>query len=212
LFANTARGLRRALAAVLLAAGAAGQAHAVDLWKLDSFDEREDSGLFSRANQKRFDALAITGVVGLALWEGSETRLGLTAWKAVDAALLTAGTTEVMKNTFHRPRPAQNPDPGAWFAGSGNRSFPSGEVAMMAAFTTPFIREYQADHPEVWALAALPLYMAKARTASQGHWVSDVLAGGAIGVAYGYYAGQRDFPLVLSIGHRSAFVGLKYRF
>lgn len=206
------RGLRRAFACALLAGGGFGQAHAGDLWKLDSFDEREDRGLFSRANQKRIDALAITGVVGLALWEGSETRLGLTAWKSVDAALMTSATTEVMKNTFHRPRPAQNPDPGVWFAGHGNRSFPSGEVAMMAAFTTPIIREYQSDYPQVWALAALPLYMAKARTASQGHWVSDVLAGGAVGVAYGYYASQRDFPLVLSIGHRSAFVGLRYKF
>lgn len=203
---------RQALATVLLVLAAAGSARAADPWKLDSFDEREDRGLFSRPNQKRIDALTIGTVVGLALWEGTDTRLGRTAWQAVDAALLTAATTETMKRAFQRPRPAQNPDPGVWFDGSGQRSFPSGEVAMMAAFATPFAREYWQDHPGSLALLALPVYMAKGRMASQGHWMTDVLAGGAIGTAMGYYTSTRDTPLVLSITGRSAYVGLHYRF
>jgi undecaprenyl-diphosphatase len=126
--------------------------------------------------------------------------------------LLTAAATETMKRGFQRPRPAENPDPGAWFAGPGHRSFPSGEVAMMAAFVTPFAREYYPDHPEALALLALPGYMAKARMASQGHWMTDVLAGGAIGVAVGYYSTTRDTPLVLAITPHRAFIGLHYRF
>jgi len=205
-------GWRQAGAALLLALAAATPAHALDLWKIDSYDEREDGGLLSRPNQKRIDALAIGSVVGLALWEGSGTRLGRTAWQSVDAALLTSAMTETLKRAFQRPRPAQNPDPRVWFDGPGHRSFPSGEVAMMAAFVTPFAREYYPDHPAVLGLLALPVYMARGRMASQGHWMTDVLAGGAIGTAVGYYASTRDTPLVLSITGHGAFVGLHYRF
>lgn len=179
---------------------------------LDRFDEREDVGIWSRSNQKRLDALVITGVLGLALAEGTETRLGHTAWQATDAALMTAATTEVMKRVFGRPRPSQNDDPTVWFQGSNYRSFPSGEVAMMAAFTTPFIITYQDEHPSAWALAALPLYMARARMKSQGHWLTDVAAGAAVGAVHGWYATQRDTPLVLSVTGHSVFIGLRYRY
>lgn len=182
------------------------------LSRLDAFDEREDKGLYSRANQKRLDALAVVGVVGLALSEGTETRLGRASWQAVDAALTAAVTTELMTRAFSRPRPVQNPDPNVWFAGSGHRSFPSGEVAMMAAFTTPYIMAYQDDYPAVWALAAVPVYMGRARMASQAHWLTDVIAGGLVGTGMGYIAARRDVPLVLGLTGRSVFVGLHYRF
>jgi undecaprenyl-diphosphatase len=187
-------------------------AGAVDLFKLDTFDEREDKGIFSRSNQKRLDNLAIVGVIGLSLFEGTEARLGRASWQAFDAGVTTAVATEVMKRAFSRPRPAQNPDPGVWFAGSGSRSFPSGEVAMMAAFTTPYILAYKDEYPAVWALAALPVYMGKARMASQGHWLTDVMAGGAVGAGMGYLAAHRETPLLLSVTGRSVFVGLHYRF
>ncbi|MBC5763202.1 phosphatase PAP2 family protein [Ramlibacter albus] len=204
--------MNRTIAALALAlAAVALPAHAQLAW-LDRYDEREDSGIFSRANQKRIDNVAIAGVVGLALVEGTDTRLGRTAWQALDAALVTAAATESMKRAFTRPRPAEEPDAGVWFAGGRHRSFPSGEVAMMAAFTTPFIIAYKDEKPAVWALAALPVYMAKARMASQGHWLSDVLAGGAIGAGVGYLAARRDVPLVLAVTGRTAFVGLRYRF
>jgi undecaprenyl-diphosphatase len=203
---------RQVVAAALLVLAATSAARAGDVWQLDSFDEREDRGLFSRSNQKRIDALTIGAVVGLALWEGTDTRLGRTAWQAVDAALLTAAATEMMKRGFQRPRPSQDRNPDVWFAGPGHGSFPSGEVAMMAAFATPFAREYWQDHPESLALLALPLYMARGRMASQSHWMTDVLAGGAIGTAVGYYASTRGTPLVLAITPHGAFVGLHYRF
>ena len=179
---------------------------------IDRLDEREDTGFYSRINQRRVDALLVTGVVGLAFFEGMETRLGRAAWQGIDAALMTAATTETMKRVFSRPRPSQNPDPSVWFAGSGNRSFPSGEAAMAAAFTTPFILAYKDDYPAVWALAVVPAYMARARMASHAHFMTDVVAGAAIGIGYGWYASQREVPLVLSITGRSTFIGLRYRF
>lgn len=202
----------RAALVALLAGIVFPHAWAQGIFKLDSFDEREDKGIFSRPNQKRLDNLAIMGVIGLSLFEGTETRLGRASWQAFDAGITAAATTEVMKRVFSRPRPAQNPDPSVWFAGTGNRSFPSGEVAMMAAFTTPYILAYKDEYPAVWALAALPVYMGKARMASQAHWLTDVLAGGAVGAGMGYLAAHRENPLLLSVTGRSVFVGLHYRF
>ena len=187
------------------------QAHA-QLRFIDQIDEREDVGYWSRRNQQRLDAVVITTVVGLALLDGTQTRLGSTSWRAVDAALMTAATTEVAKRVFGRPRPIDNHDPNVWFRGAGDRSFPSGEVAMMAAFATPFIVTYREEYPAVWALALAPLYMARARMMSQAHWPTDVLAGAAIGVAYGIYATGRETPLILSISGRSVFIGLRHRF
>ena len=131
---------------------------------------------------------------------------------ALMPAVLSAATTETMKHVFGRPRPSQNLDPTVWFAGSRNRSFPSGEVAMVSALATPFILNYRQDHPAVWALAAVPLYMGRARMASHGHWLTDVLAGAAVGAGYGWYATQRETPLVLAATGHTVFIGLRYRF
>ena len=117
-----------------------------------------------------------------------------------------------MKNLFQRPRPSQSFDPDIWRQGSGHKSFPSGETALMAAFVTPLIAELGQDTPAVWALAALPLYMGRARMASQAHWASDVLAGAAVGVSAGMLAGGRDRPLILAPVKGGAFVGLRTRF
>ena len=201
----------RALAVLLPALCAPGVSQA-QLRVLDRLDEREDVGWRSRANQQRVGNLLAGGVVGLALLEGTETRLGRTAWQAADAALLSAATTEAIKRVTGRPRPIQDPSPTVWFTGPHNRSFPSGESAMAAAFTTPFILAYHQEHPAVWALAGVPLYVAKSRMASQAHWLSDVTVGLAIGTAYGWYATQRETPLVLSASGQTVFIGLRYRF
>lgn len=179
---------------------------------IDRYDGREDSGIFSRTNQKRLDVLVIGGLFGTALWQGTETPLGKTAWKTVDGVVTTAIATEVMKNVFQRPRPAQNSDPNLWRQGQGNKSFPSGEVAMMAAVVTPYIVEHHAESPAVWSLLLLPAYMGYARTASLAHWNSDVLAGAAIGGTFGYFAAKRDVPLVLSVTGHTVFLGWKRLF
>ncbi len=179
---------------------------------LDRCDEFEASGIYSRKNQKLLEAIVIGGTVGVGLWEGTESPAGRTAWKTMDSMAMTAVATELMKNVFQRPRPSQSSDPDLWRQGGGNKSFPSGETATMAAFVTPIIVEYQQEHPAVWALSALPLYMGKARMGSQAHWLSDVVAGAAVGVGVGVYAARRDSPLLLELTSDGVFVGLKRRF
>jgi undecaprenyl-diphosphatase len=200
--------MNRLLALVVLVL-ATSVAHALGF---DHFDEREDTGVWRRSNQKAVASLLFVGVVGTAVWQGTDTELGRTSWQAIDATLATAATTEAMKRVFGRPRPAQDPDPGHWFRGSRYHSFPSGDVAMVASAVTPYILAYHEEQPAVWALAALPVYMGYARMTSQAHWLTDVLAGAAVGVALGYWASRRDQPLILVVSGKGGFVGWRTKF
>lgn len=194
------------------AAGCASDGARGGILGLDRCDEFEATGIYSRSNQKRADLLVIAGTLGLAVWDGTESPRGRTAWKALDSIVTTAVATEAMKNIFQRPRPSQSSDPDLWRQGPGHKSFPSGETAMMAAFVTPIIIEYRQDTPAVWALTALPAYMARARMASQAHWLSDVLVGAGVGVAAGYLSSGRNSPLLLLPTADGVFIGLRSRF
>ncbi|MEP7301704.1 MAG: phosphatase PAP2 family protein [Caldimonas sp.] len=175
-------------------------------------DKGDDRGLWARRNQLILQDGTALFVIGSALWEGSESRFGQTAWKATDSILLGAATAQVMKLAFSRARPAQGEDPNLWFQGSGHRSFPSGEVMEITTAVTPFILEYGAENPAVYGLALLPVYDAIARVRSRGHWQSDVLASLAIGSAIGYYAHSRQNALTLGVIPGGVWVGWSKRF
>jgi undecaprenyl-diphosphatase len=159
----------------------------------------DDSGIWKRSIQKDLALGVALTTIGGAVFADNHTRLGRTFDQALDSMVLTAGTITVMKYAFSRERPIQNADPNDFFDGRGYGSFPSGEVAEMAAVVTPFIAEYHADHPAVYALALLPAYDAVARVKVQGHWQSDVLVGAAVGVAWGVYAHHRKTPLIIGL-------------
>jgi undecaprenyl-diphosphatase len=122
-------------------------------------------------------------------------------------------SAEVMKLAFSRSRPNQTTDPNQWFQGSGNESFPSGEVTVVSSIVTPVILEYRHDHPSVYALELLPLYDAIARVKVHGHWQSDVIVGYALGSAAGYFMFQRrQSPFTLTVMPDSIQVGWSKRF
>jgi membrane-associated phospholipid phosphatase len=117
---------------------------------------------------------------------------------------LTYGTTSlasyavrtVLKNTITRPRPYMvlgNTDPHPSDTSEQDQSFPSGHTLMAfssAAYTqTVFFLKYP-DSPykgsvtaATWALAATTAVL---RVASGNHFVTDVLAGAAIGSLLGF--------------------------
>ena len=171
----------------------------------------DDHGIWRRSNQNLLRYGALVGDVGLALWEGGDSRLGKTSWQSIDSVALSGITTEAAKRAFGRVRPADSSDPNQWFK-SGNRSFPSGEVAEISAIVTPYVLEYRQDHPAVWALELLPAYDAIARMKVQAHWQTDVLAGFALGTVTGYLAHERHSPLILSVMPHGVAVGIKTRF
>ena len=159
----------------------------------------DDSGIWARHNQQALEIGVIATELGGALWLGSDDRLGRTLWQTIDASVASSITAQVAKYAFGRERPSQTDNPNAWFNGRCCQSFPSGEVTLQASFVTPIIVDYHADHPWVWALEALPLYDGIARMKTHGHWQSDVLAGWALGTAFGYYATTRDQPFFVSV-------------
>jgi undecaprenyl-diphosphatase len=173
-----------------------------------AFDE---SGIWARHNQLALEYGSIAIVGALALWEGSESRLGKTSWQAVDSMALGAIASTGLKLTFSRVRPVDSANPNQWFQGSGNKSFPSGEVTLISSVVTPYILEYGPDHPGVYALALLPVYDGIARMKSRGHWQTDVLAGVALGATMGYLMHERDVPLVLGVLPQGFSVGFNKR-
>jgi undecaprenyl-diphosphatase len=187
-------------------------AHADGLFGIDHRLNFDNSGIWSRSNQKNLEMGSAAIVLGGALWEGNDTRLGQTFWKSTESMLMGDALAQAGKLVFRRQRPIDGNDPGAWFKSSSNKSFPSGEVTHITAIVTPFIAEYGQDNPAVWALAALPLYDGIARMKSQAHWQTDVLAGLALGIGTGLYAGKEKhnwlvqaLPGGMSIGYKKSF-------
>jgi membrane-associated phospholipid phosphatase len=159
----------------------------------------DDSGIWSRNVQLGLIYTMLATEGGIALWEGGDTRLGKTAWQAIDTTVFAGLAATAGKVIFSRVRPEDANDPSLWFKGSGNASFPSGEVTVTSAIVTPFVLEYGKDHPWVYALEILPAYDAVARVKTWGHWQTDVIAGFALGTTVGYFMHKREMPVILSV-------------
>jgi undecaprenyl-diphosphatase len=172
----------------------------------------DNSGIWKRSNQNALIYGTIISVAGGALALGDDNKLGDTFWRSVDAMAVTSVSAEAMKVTFRRERPSQTDDPNRFFAGRHAQSFPSGEVATIAAAITPFIVSYGHDQPAVYALALLPAYDAVARMKVHGHWQSDVLMGAALGTGVGLWAAHRDSPLVVNLLPGGFSVGFIHHF
>lgn len=196
------------LLALPLAAWAGGGPLGID----NAVDAGDATGVFARRNQQLLQFGAPLVVVGMALWEGSDSRLGKTAWQSTDAMALGVITSESMKRIFSRSRPSQSDSPNQWFQGAGHYSFPSGEVMEITTAVTPFILEYGQEHPAVWGLALLPAYDAAARVRNRAHWQTDVLASLVIGSGIGYYAHSRQTALSVQLLPHGLTIGWKTRF
>ena len=206
--------VHRFILALLLACASAVPALAASSGPL-GLDHRlsfDDSGLWSDSNLKAVEFGSALLVLGGALYEGNESRLGRTFWKTVDAMLLGDVSAAAGKAIFRRQRPIDGNDPDAFFRAGGNNSFPSGEMTHIAAIVTPFIMEYHKELPSVWLLAVLPVYVGAAKLKTQAHWQTDILAGAALGVGVGYFVSQRDsawsahiLPAGFSVGYKKSF-------
>ena len=203
-------GIRSRAAAWALAALAFGTSCHAD------FDHRvtvDQNGIWSRSTQNILRYGVWATEIGGALWLGGDDKLGRTFWETIDSSVFGQVTSEAGKRIFGRRRPSQTDDPNDWFNHGGCcHSFPSSEVTLQASFVTPFIVNYAADNPWVWALEVLPAYDAIARVKSGAHWQTDVLAGWAIGTAFGYWSAKRNDPLFLQLMPGGIAVGLHTRF
>ena len=172
----------------------------------------DQNGIWGRQYQTGLQDGVIALELAGSLWFGNDNELGHTFWQTIDASVISGIGATAMKYAFSRARPYQGNNPNAWFKGSGNQSFPSGEVTLQASFVTPFIANYGRQDPWIWALEALPVYDAFARLKSQAHWQTDVIAGWALGTAVGYWSTTRAVPLSVQILPGGLSVGFSKRF
>ena len=171
----------------------------------------DDHGVWARSYQLDLMYGLLATEAGIALWEGGDSRLGKTAWQSIDTTVIAGVAALLMKKGFARERPHTTDNPNHWFSGGGNESFPSGEVTVVTSVITPFVLEYGADHPAVYALELLPLYDSVARVKTWGHWQTDVIAGFALASTVGYFMHEREMPLSLGVLPHGFQVGFSKR-
>src|SRR5215469_8549484 len=182
---------RKSTALGLLLLFAWGWAHGAGIDNEVPFDQH---GIWARKYQVGLQNGVLALELGGALLLGNDNELGHTFWQTIDASAISGAAAQLLKVATSRARPNQGNDPNKWFQGGCCRSFPSGEVTLQASFVTPFIVNYGSRQPLVLLLEALPLYDAEARLKSHAHWQTDVVAGWALGTAFGYFATTYKTP------------------
>jgi len=173
----------------------------------------DNHGLWATRYEQGLEYGVLIFEAGGAFWIGDDyDGFGHTLWQSVDASVVSGISAEVLKYAFSRARPNQNLGPDKWFQGSCCDSFQSGQVTLQASFVTPIILHYAHDEPWIWALEVLPLYDALARLKHQDHWQSDTIAGWALGTGAGYWAAQRETPVMVQILPRGLTIGFSRHF
>lgn len=170
---------------------------------------KNTGGIYSLQDAVPISLAVLAG--GCALWQGTEDRLGKTCWEAGESGVAAAVTAEGLQYITGRQSPSATGDPNRWFSG-GKGSFPSTHVSVTTAVVTPFIYQYIHEDPLIGALAILPIYEMVARVKAQEHWQTDVLAGAALGFAFGAYEAHRNNPVIFSVLPGGAFVGFRHSF
>jgi membrane-associated phospholipid phosphatase len=126
--------------------------------------------------------LAGAAASAVAFGDARMQNIGIISLESVaGAAALSIGA----KHIAGRARP--NEEQGQWSRARdrSNASLPSNHATVAFAAVTPFAQEY--DAPWLYGLAAAG---SLGRTAGRQHWVSDVVAGGVLGMAVGGWLWQ----------------------
>jgi len=177
-------------------------------FKLDTKVTKDDTGFWgAHYNVPKYSTYTI---LAIAMYEGTETRLGMTSWKALESGVLSQIIAEGTKKVAGRERPRNSDSPNNW--GSDGSSFFSGHVSGMTALVTPYILEYQEDYPAVHALWLLSAYQMVGRVKAQAHWQSDVIVGALVGFATGYFMHTRKYPFSLYFVDDKVILGFNHRF
>jgi membrane-associated phospholipid phosphatase len=153
---------------------------------VDRFMKKHQGSSVARAwdNVGKATPVVLAGAAASAVAFGDARmqNIGIISLESVaGAAALSIGT----KHIAGRARP--NEEQGQWSKtrDRSNASFPSNHATVAFAAVTPFAQEY--DAPWLYGLAAAG---SLGRTAGRQHWVSDVVAGGVLGMAVGGWLWQ----------------------
>ena len=142
------------------------------------------------------DALP-TVAVGLATWAYAslidDSAGHREAWNMLEAAGLGSVTAYALKYVVRREGPDQTTDPNAWGRGGGN-SFPSWHSTAAFAVGTVLAESGNEDYRWVRRLLGYGLGAATSyeRLKHNAHWLSDTVAGAALGAASARFAMGRS--------------------
>jgi membrane-associated phospholipid phosphatase len=151
------------------------------LTRQDAFDR------WAPRNLGRIDiGLGLSGatfLIGVAVGSETTSRVGL---RSLETLLLNTVLTSAMKVTIGRARPytgLDEDDFDSFSVSPERRSFPSGHTSNMFALATTISRELREEAPWV-PFVAYPIaaYTGVSRVLDERHWLTDVLAGAALGV------------------------------
>ncbi|WP_267874944.1 YjbH domain-containing protein [Massilia sp. Root335] len=153
---------------------------------VDRFMKKHEGSSVARAwnNVGKATPVVLAGAAASAVAFGDARmqNIGIISLESIaGAAALSIAT----KHVVGRARP--NEGLGQWSRATdrSNASFPSNHATVAFAAVTPFAQEY--DAPWLYGLAAAG---SLGRTAGREHWVSDVVAGGVLGMAVGGWLWQ----------------------
>ena len=114
------------------------------------------------------------------------------AWAMLEAAGLGSVSAYALKYAVGRERPDQTSDPNQWRKGGGN-SFPS--VHSTAAFAVGTVLAESGSDDYRWMRRVLGYGLGAAtgyeRLKHNAHWLSDTVAGAALGIASAHFAMNR---------------------
>jgi membrane-associated phospholipid phosphatase len=115
------------------------------------------------------------------------------AWAMVEAAALSTVPAYALKYATARERPDQTSDPNQWRK-SGGDSFPSWHAT--AAFAVGIVLAESGNDDYRWVRRFLGYGLGAAtsyeRLKHQAHWLSDTVAGAALGAASAYFVMGRE--------------------
>lgn len=135
-------------------------------------------------------AVAATGVYAILIGD----RAGKAeTWSMLEAGALASTTAYALKFAAGRERPNETTDPNAWR--EGGSSFPS--VHATAAFAIGTVLAESGNDRYRWVRRVLGYGIAAGtgyeRLKHNAHWLSDVVAGAALGIASGRFAVNREY-------------------
>jgi membrane-associated phospholipid phosphatase len=183
------------------ALAAIGAAHHFDTQVRTHFTQNLKPGQTINSDDVQ-DIIPAVGVLGLtwgyAYWTGDSSGEH-EAWAMLEAAGLSSATAYALKYTARRLGPDETSDPNEWFK-SGGKSFPSEHSAAAFAVGTVLAESGNDDYRWVrrflgYGLGVVTSYL---RLEHNAHWLSDTVAGAALGISTGRFTMKRPSDSALS--------------
>ena len=177
------------------ALAAVAAAHHYDTQARDHYDDGYKSPLGPKESGEITDVLPsaalLVGTWGYASLIGSQPGKS-EAWNMVESTGLSLVTAYALKYTIRRTGPDSTTDPNHWV--SGGSSFPSEHATMAFAIGTVLAESGNPEYRWIRRVIGYGVGFGTAylRMKHNAHWLSDTVAGGALGMASAHFVMNRS--------------------